>query len=233
MPAVQDLFLTASNRLFSEVVRATQAAAATRGLAAASHEEAQLLFDDDLDVGGRAPAAARWGACNSHGDGGCRAQLWRDEELAMGWHCFAGGSFELGSFLQAAENAAVACTWCSGMLQQSSMPGHRRALRPRPIPPPMRRAGSTVATARGGGAVTSSASLAAACKERCAKLLCLLGPLHPTNGSQAAQHWLQKAQEPGQARDHPAVLQAVRQVEAAVWGSRQSALSLLCCQMQR
>ncbi|KAL4452130.1 hypothetical protein ABPG75_007792 [Micractinium tetrahymenae] len=119
VPAVQDLFLTASTRIFSEVVRATQAAAATRGLAAASHEEAQLLFDDDLDVGGRAPATAR--------------------------------------------------------------------------------AGSTAATARGGRAVSSSASLAAACKGRCADLLCLLGPLHPSNGSKAAQHWLLRAQEPGQA----------------------------------
>ncbi len=61
MPAVQELFITASTGLFSEVVRATQAAAATRGLAVASLEQAQLLFDDDLDVGGRAPAAARCG----------------------------------------------------------------------------------------------------------------------------------------------------------------------------
>lgn len=72
------------------------------------------------------------------------------------------------------------------------------------------RAGSSAATSRGASGVASSASLAAACKERCAKLLCLLGPLHPANGSQAAQHWLQQAPEPGQARDLPCVLLAAR-----------------------
>lgn len=57
MPQVQDLFLHAA-AVVPEVV-ATQAAVATRGLAAATGAAAEWL-DDDLDVGGRAPAVARW-----------------------------------------------------------------------------------------------------------------------------------------------------------------------------
>ena len=58
MGAVQDLFLRAA-AVVPEVV-ATQAAAATRGMAAATGAAAEALFDDDLDVGSRAPATARW-----------------------------------------------------------------------------------------------------------------------------------------------------------------------------
>jgi hypothetical protein len=57
MGAVQDLFLRAA-AVVPEVV-ATQAAAATRGMAAATGAAAEALFDDDLDVGSRAPATAR------------------------------------------------------------------------------------------------------------------------------------------------------------------------------
>ncbi|KAL4857208.1 Serine/threonine-protein kinase ATM [Chlorella vulgaris] len=112
MGAVQDLFLDASSAV-GEAVRATQAAAATRGMAAATVALGQDFFDDDLDVGGRAPTVTRSGG--------------------------------------------VAST----------------------------------------AAVSSSASLAAACKQRCAALLALLGPLHPANGSAAALHWLEKSWEPG------------------------------------
>lgn len=56
MPQVQELFLHAA-AVVPEVV-ATQAAVATRGLAAATAAAAEWL-DDDLDVGGRAPTVAR------------------------------------------------------------------------------------------------------------------------------------------------------------------------------
>lgn len=56
MPQVQELFLHAA-AVVPEVV-ATQAAVATRGLAAATGAAAEWL-DDDLDVGGRAPTVAR------------------------------------------------------------------------------------------------------------------------------------------------------------------------------
>jgi hypothetical protein len=59
MGAVQDLFLDASSAV-GEAVRATQAAAATRGMAAATVALGQDFFDDDLDVGGRAPTVTRW-----------------------------------------------------------------------------------------------------------------------------------------------------------------------------
>ena len=56
------------------------------------------------------------------------------------------------------------------------------------------RAGSVAPTA----GVSTSASLAGACKTRCAVLLAQLGQLRPADGAEAARHWLHDAHNEGQ-----------------------------------
>lgn len=58
MRSVQQLFLNAFLAV-GEVVRATQAAAATRGMRSVSMAAAEALFDDDLDMAGRTTGAPR------------------------------------------------------------------------------------------------------------------------------------------------------------------------------
>ncbi|PSC71129.1 serine threonine-kinase ATM isoform X1 [Micractinium conductrix] len=60
MRSVQQLFLNAFLAV-GEVVRATQAAAATRGMRSVSMAAAEALFDDDLDMAGRTTGAPRPG----------------------------------------------------------------------------------------------------------------------------------------------------------------------------